>query len=215
MGKNGRRGTCNDNEHTKMFTLDVADQPHSMMQDLVWKQGTYWASTHHEGDLLAGLRLPVDHEDAATEDEETHRQRCKDPHLHTKDGADVVCGEIADHTHYQHCGLRVHIFTKVFQRTEHKRLLTWPAYLAHQWTCWPHWRNAQRVKQGGAGQSAGWSCHLSACWGGTLTLSGLTRPPQRTGNPSHRCLDAAPETHLAGTWGTEATKVKGQKLLIY
>ena len=64
------------------------------------------ASTHHEGDLLAGLRLPADHDHAASEDEETHAQRRQDPHLRTEDAADVVRGEIADHAHNRHCGWR-------------------------------------------------------------------------------------------------------------
>ncbi len=72
------------------------------------KTKTYRAATHHEGDLLARLRLPADHEDAAAEDEETHEQRCQDPHLHTEDGADVVRGEIADHAHHHHCGSETH-----------------------------------------------------------------------------------------------------------
>lgn len=68
-----------------------------------------WAATHHKGDLLAGLRLPADHVDAATEEEETHGQRCQDPHFHANDGVIVVCGEIAGHAHQQHCGLRTQI----------------------------------------------------------------------------------------------------------
>lgn len=60
------------------------------------------AATHHEGDLLVGLRLPADHEDAAAEDEQAHAQQHQDPRLHTQDGADVVRGEIADHAHHQH-----------------------------------------------------------------------------------------------------------------
>lgn len=78
------------------------------MQDLAWKFGTNWASTHHEGDLLGRLRLPAHHVDAAAEDEQTQRQRCQDPHLHTEDVADVVGGQIAEHTHYQHCVLKTH-----------------------------------------------------------------------------------------------------------
>lgn len=64
--------------------------------------------THHEGDFLASLRLPADHYDASAEDKETHGQQCQDPHFCTKDWTDAVRGEIAEHTHRQHCGLRKH-----------------------------------------------------------------------------------------------------------
>lgn len=62
------------------------------------------AAAHHEGDLLAGLRLPADEKDAAAEEEEAHGQQHQGPHLRSKDGADVVCGEIAEHAHDYHCG---------------------------------------------------------------------------------------------------------------
>lgn len=62
------------------------------------------AGAHHEGDLLAGLRLPPDQKDAAAEEQQAHGQQHQDPHLCSEDGADVVLGEIAKHTHHDHCG---------------------------------------------------------------------------------------------------------------
>lgn len=45
----------------------------------------YILSSYHEGDFLACLRLPADHEDAAAKDEKEHGQQRQAPHLHAKD----------------------------------------------------------------------------------------------------------------------------------
>lgn len=60
------------------------------------------AATHHEGDLLGGLRLPADHQDAAAEDEETRGQQRQDPGLRRTKRLKVIGGEIADDAHDHH-----------------------------------------------------------------------------------------------------------------
>lgn len=82
------------------------------------------AEAHHEGDLLAGLRLPADQKDAAAEEEEAHGQQNQGPHVCPKDGADVVGGEVAEHAHDSHCGARevnthTHTHTHVCWPTQH------------------------------------------------------------------------------------------------
>lgn len=58
--------------------------------------------THHERNLLIGLGLAADEEDTEAEEEEGDGQRGQDPHLQANDGAAVVRGQVADHTHYDH-----------------------------------------------------------------------------------------------------------------
>lgn len=86
------------------------------------KTRSYPAATHHKGDSLAGLRLSADHEDAAAEHEETQSQQGQDPHLHVEDAVDVVGGEIAHHTHQQHCDWKdtfnPHIFKDSIRKDE-------------------------------------------------------------------------------------------------
>lgn len=88
------------------------------------------AAAHHEGDLLAGLRLPADQKDAAAKEEEAHGQQHQGPHLCSKDRADVVRGEIAEHAHDYHCGAgaknepsHLCIFTTQQQKKNH---VHWP-----------------------------------------------------------------------------------------
>lgn len=103
IGRNGRRGTWNNNKRNSSGSTSVCDgDPHQGEKPICS------VSTHHEGDLLAGLRLPANHQDAGAEDEETHGQQHQDPHLHSQDGADVVGGEVADHTHHQHWDMQSH-----------------------------------------------------------------------------------------------------------
>lgn len=61
------------------------------------------AATHHEGDLLAGLRLPADQEDAAAEEDEAQGHQRQGPRLRSKDGADLVSSQVAERTHDHHC----------------------------------------------------------------------------------------------------------------
>lgn len=127
MGRYGRRGTCDCNKDNINH--------HSISAGLVWTWNISILSSYHEGDFLAGLRLPADHEDAAAEDEKGHGQQRQAPHLHAEDGVDVVGGDVADHTHDQHCGL---IKNKQKTISSHIRAcilevwFEWPPYPAHR-----------------------------------------------------------------------------------
>lgn len=98
MGRKGRRGTCDGGgrrahkRHSKCWTREHADVS---------------AVAHHEGDLLARLRLPADQKYANAEEEEAHGQQHQGPHLCSKDRADVVRGDVAEHAHDYHCGAGV------------------------------------------------------------------------------------------------------------
>lgn len=112
MGRKGRRGTCRDTETQRSSV---------QWQNLNARFSS--ASSYHEGDLLGGLRLPADHQDAAAEDEETHGQQHQDPDLQRAKGLKVICGEIADDTHDHHCDCREKTGEKLCYKSTESRLL--------------------------------------------------------------------------------------------
>ena len=76
--------------------------------------------THHERDLLIGLRLSADEEDTAAEEDETDGQRGQHPDLQCQDGVPVVCGQVADYANNDHCThthTHTHTRTKCFRGT--------------------------------------------------------------------------------------------------
>lgn len=97
MGRYGRRGTCLREEGLSL-TLRVSAT--GLTPRL---ERCCCVSSYHEGDLLAGLRLPADQQDAAAEDKKGHREHGQDPNLHAQDGGDVVRGDVAEHAHGCHC----------------------------------------------------------------------------------------------------------------
>lgn len=194
MGRYGRRGTCLRGRPWLTIRVSATARTPYLKQ---------WCcvTSHHERDLLAGLRLSADQQNAAAENQKGHRERGQGPNLHAQDGVDVVGGDVAEHAHHCDC---------VHHKQSNKRRLNpvwlWgnlislrAAYPAHRWICWPGVTSAQRARWGAAERLAALSCHLSACWGGTRTLWGPTLQPQRSGRPSHQTLAVALWLLLAGT----------------
>lgn len=96
MGRYGKRGTCLRGRPWLTIRVSATARTPYLKQ---------WCcvTSHHEWDLLAGLRLPADQQNTAAENQKGHRKRGQGPNLHVQDGVDVVGGDVAEHAHHCNC----------------------------------------------------------------------------------------------------------------